>query len=990
MPLNQPNECKECVFQKYHLSQGFSNPEGKGTLGITIVGESLDRAGYIDGLPLRPYSQSGAKLEEVFGHVGVSRSQFNITNVLACQPTEALLNSESETKYHGASYCLRNHGYSNILRYDHRVILTLGSFAFETLTGFSGEKKENQNLATLRGYALPLIGMGANYPALPKFGHNPPIVIASYHPSFIMRGNSQHTETLIKDLKTAIDFTTGKRNLREGDIYKSKVDYNITPSLEDIKSFARHCRDNPNLTIYVDCETKDVAATSEEDKEEIVKEMGGFLRVELVQFTTKKGMGIAIPLNRDYAQLIGYILNLPNRKVGHNVWNFDANHLMKFLGVTYNLHPKFYQNSVRVDDTMWMFKAHYPTLDRNLQSCASWANFPIVWKHLYGPQLEWYGCADVDSCAWLDEWLIKEMKLHDTWYTYDRHIHDVYHLRLRPAWVEKGFPVNPQKYNAVKEKLQILGDKFEIELQDEIPDELKNVKQKHGLKKIPKEILNLEEYYNRVLVPYSEKTGNLILSFEQYVFKKLGYVRREFEVITLEGVATTEFRWAKLESFKPSSQQVTKYIKFRQSQERYKKDQALWELPKKKKKKSDGTIVREQTTGKDAIEEVYEKTGDSVLKKIVDIRSINKTLTNDLKHWEPVKIDSDGWGWVFPEPNFGPYQGQIAGRRPSPQVVSKHTEIGQTLREIIEAPDRWEFCEHDYKSFHIVVMGWLAEDLTYIRFGKLDPHSIYANYMFHAITESERQQMGIDISNIPLIDLKKDSDQRVLEICKIIKKNYGEIRQKQCKPTTLGNQLDLGPKTLWEQNKKFIHTIKKATEMQDILKGMFPKVEKFKRQIKREVDVTKLAKLIMGRRLQLWNICKRFRNKWNTGWEITEQSWQTEDARALLAFMVQGTAFAHKTEAMLELAETEKRGHKYLSGPYFNNDIHDALYHLYPTNLRSQIFPEVQKIMEAPSTVFINSVGPLQVDVEGSIGKNWKKFDKETNQIGMREYFEEP
>lgn len=981
MPIqNQPKECKTCILQQYHMSQGFSSPEGRGTLNITIVGDSLGRNEYIDGLPFRPHSRAGSKLEEVFGYCGVSRNQFNITTVLKCFPNESLLLSDGETKYHAAANCLRTHGYKDIFRTNARVILALGDFAFETLTGFSGDSKENQDLATMRGYTLPFSGMGANYPALPVFGDNPPIVVASYAPDYIMKGNSQYTETLIKDLKTAIAFATGKRNPREGNIYKKKVDYNIAPSLQDIQNFTRYVRDNPNLTLYVDCETRDVAGSSEEDRENIVKEMGGTLAVELVQFSTRKGQGIALPMCRDYAKYIAFLLNIPNRKVGHNLWNFDANHLLKFLIAQYGLEPKFYQNSVRVDDTMWMFKAHYPTLDRNLQSVASWVDFPFTWKHFFGSQLEWYGCADVDSCCWVDEWLQKEMKEAGTWYTYDRHIHDVYHLRLRPAWVEKGFPINPEKYVEVGEKLEKLAEKLEVELQEEIPNELKNISPKEGYKKTPKPLKDLADYYTRVLVPYAERENKLLVKFEDYAFKKLGLVQREFIDSDTGDIV---IRWAKLVPFTPSDVQVKKYLKYRQQGEKYKKYQALWELPKKKKKKSDGTITRAETTGKDALNEVFEKTGDSVLAKILEIRSIKKTISNDLKWWKPTRIDSNGWGWVTPEPNFGPYQGQIAGRRPSPQVVSKHTEVGQTLREIIEAPEGWEFCEHDYKSFHIVVMGWLAEDPTYVRFGRLDPHSIYANFMFHAITESERQQMGIDITNIPLINLKEDSDERILGICKIIKKQYGEIRQKQCKPTTLGNQLDLGPKTLWEQNKKFIHSEREAAKMQFILKSMFPKVEKYKSQVKREVDVTKLAKLVTGRRLQLWNICQKYRNKWNTGWEIREQSWQTPDSRKLLAFMVQGTAFAHKTEAMLELAE------KKLSGPYFNNDIHDALYHLYPVDYRKEIFKECQQVMEAPSKTLVNSLGGLQVDVEGSIGKNWKKFDKEANSIGMREYFGE-
>ena len=63
--------------------------------------------------------------------------------------------------------------------------------------------------------------------------------------------------------------------------------------------------------------------------------------------------------------------------------------------------------------------------------------------------------------------------------------------------------------------------------------------------------------------------------------------------------------------------------------------------------------------------------------------------------------------------------------------------------------------EFDKKSFHVASLGYLANDVDYLRFASLDPHSIFTSYIMPA-------SWGEAISF-------RDSDTDILGQCKEIK-----------------------------------------------------------------------------------------------------------------------------------------------------------------------------------------------------------------------------
>ncbi len=322
--------------------------------------------------------------------------------------------------------------------------------------------------------------------------------------------------------------------------------------------------------------------------------------------------------------------------------------------------------------------------------------------------------------------------------------------------------------------------------------------------------------------------------------------------------------------------------------------------------------------------------------------------------------------FIQPEWQFLPASGQLNTRKPNVQNISKHTDIGQAFRRVIVAPKGYAFVEADYKSFHVVTLGWLAQDETYMRFGRLDPHSIYLSYLLY--------NNGVDRENVKYIDLRAWTDKEILTQCKYVKSKYSLERTKLAKPTVLGNQLNLGPDKLFQQNKKYIKSRKEAEEYQEILAKAFFKTHKYKLELPwKHYREGKNYGILPGIRRQFINdIVVRKWNKYTNSWEEK----LGDGSRQLIAFYVQGVAFAHKTEALMNMYDDGV-----LEEFRFCNDVHDAIILMCEENRVSECKKVMTEYMGKESTVF----NGLHVDVECSVGRNWAKWDEVKNPEGMRE-----
>lgn len=361
--------CAGCPLEK--SGAGFTSVEVGARYQQTrllLVGEASGAAEAQEGLPFRPYAQSGSLLADALREVGMSRADVAISNVVRCRPPKDWLEG-APYAFGAISHCEREYLRGEIERLKPRVILALGGTAMRALTE-SGRGKAFQ-LEYIRGFARPGAGVAEGV-----------TVVSTFHPAFIRRGSPHLTPLLQRDLRRAFLMATGK--LREGEHYSLDpfalgLGYQTAPTLDEAWEFAHSLTD---ASIAFDLETP-MSTRSDEDERTAFTDRD----IKLAQFCQTKGEGIALPWREEYVDVARYIFSLPNVKVGFNCYNFDV--------------PVLQANGVEVrgliDDAMVMFHSVEPDLPANLQTVAQWCGWGWPWKHYSGENLEWYGVADVDA-----------------------------------------------------------------------------------------------------------------------------------------------------------------------------------------------------------------------------------------------------------------------------------------------------------------------------------------------------------------------------------------------------------------------------------------------------------------------------------------------------------------------------------------------------------------------------------------------------------------
>jgi hypothetical protein len=774
--------------------------------------------------------------------------------------------------------------------------------------------------------------------------------------------------------------------------YLSKKSYRIVGPNEGWKYY-NLLKSNPSLINAFDIETAESGGVSEETYDDLQS-----TTITQIQFATDKWNAIIFPrCDGEYKEITKQILGLSNITLGFNCWSFD-NPILRVHDID------VIEN--RCHDLMWMFHHYQPKLPRGLQAVAGLAGFPFPWKHLFGADMELYGGADVCSLHFILDWLPGIMKARGVWEGYKRYVFGFRGKLLYPAQ-KLGLPVNEEKREKLKVKLIAKRGELDKELQEAVPFELRNFTPKKKLKLLDdetgKEVEVTQYGYERPpkkeLIECSERyesgskilkeQGKRVIPYESFLINKYSLLERQFNRFNREtGKIELQKVWCKVQPFKASFDQLTRYIKWKQidlakqaeaivingpeDKKEKKRLQALsklYEVPKDAKGK--------ETTAKGELESLSEKIGaDPVFDNVIDIRSLDTNIKNYIPNWKPNPND----GCVHTTFGFSASSGQIDSRAPNVLNVSKHTETGQEFRDIIEAPKGYIFLEADKKSFHVATMGYVANDPSYIRFSQIDPHSIFTSYIMPSTWGKP-----IDLS-LP--------DNEIRDICKWIKKKCKkeheegriDIRQKQAKPVVLGNQLGLGYKKLYWQNRKFIKDPETALGYQEELDNLFPKVKEAKKEIiKRAANQTYLMNefgyIQWFFDVINWTWNKRL-NGGKGGWEER----QGEEARDAMAFAVQSPAFGMIKDECMRI---EPRIEKEVDIPFaFRLSIHDSLIFMFLESKLDSVREIVLEEMRKPCKKLVNeATGPegLYVGVDYSIGRNWKNYDEKSNPEGMRE-----
>lgn len=964
--MEKPESCVYCSLDK--MSRGFSRPEGKAKIGVAFFGESLGNHEYQEGAPFRPNGESGSLLtsivEKQLRHpvtgAKLERGDFLWDNAWKCKPPDGFKTDGGEFEEEVSS-CCSQHNKRSIEKDEVKVIVAFGGIAFRSLTGIEGKKR---GIGDVRGYIF-----NGNSRGVPK------LVVPSYHPAFIRRGNSRYTGALIHDVKKAIKIANGSSIV--GAYGYELPDFVTIGKLDALVSLYYYFRDNPGVPIAYDIETpwskevdEDEKDEAEEEGEEKVKEKYDPTEIRSIQFAKGKTWAITVPWEKPFIKVAMAILRLANDKLSFNGWMFDNPRLevngVKFEGVNHDL--------------MWAWHHLQPGLDKGLQKVASFFDFPYIWKHmaLESDKEDEYGGSDVIALNYIWEKLPRMMKQRGVWESYLK-----FKVAYRPilaATEKRGLPVDEGERKELESWLTVEVAKEDGIMQDGVPNEIRRIeprkkledgKVEYGFKKEPREVKELRNSYNAAkerLIERGISVAN-IRSFEQWAESRTGLSFRLFEetggqldkesalfeevggVGEVEVGKKREGRWCRVTPFKASSKQIINYIKWKG-----------YTVPLTLKEKK-------ETTSKEELQELAEKTDDSVLTSIIRFRSMRSMLTNAVPNWKPLED-----GCIHTSFKFDPPSLQLNSVGPNIQNASKHPKewemigrkgadrviIGQKFRQIVKAPKGRCVVEFDKKSFHVTMMGFEARDPLYLKWSKVDMHTLISSY----------------IVNEPIL-LEGEPD---LDKIAYIKKRHKTVRDSQGKPTVLGNQLGLGRRKLYWKNKSYIdeegvrrtgiESENRAGWLQSLIAELFPITYKYKSAIQEKAHYQTFL-------LNNFGVIRWFHDVLR--WDYKSRRYKNgSEAEEAISHPVQSNAFCMIHSENIDMAQTSD----ILEEHWWANTIHDSDVFFPEIGKRDRCIEDVYKYMMKPQKELSDSVLcpeglVVGVDVMASgEGGNWGNGNK--------------
>lgn len=940
-------------------------PEGRGTSGVMIFGEALGEHEEEDRLPFRPYAESGSVLEKAFKMASLQRDQFTLTNCVWYRPKgNELLGTPWEMDAIRACERLND---DLVSRVQPKVILALGAIPFRQLTGMSGPK---QGIGLCRG----LVCDGFSYPVP---------VVGAYHPSYLRRGSKERQKdpggtksktvaagggtagmnllgTLIHDIQLSVQIA------RDGRKKWNPKTYIQQAPLEEWKNALRDLRSRPETMVFYDLETRDSIQADDESEVERVY-------TEIAQAQICYGSRVLVSdWFPDLLPVFREIMELPNPKGDWNGKEFDR--------------PILRDHGIRCDRGEWhdlMDLWHFvqPDLPRGLQVAASFV-CPEVgpWKHLSLSDSHWYGALDVDVPSRIWDALRGYARLTRSpisgvtlWGGYNEQV-----ARLTPCLDychDHGIPVNDAKRMALGD---LFDDKIQTltsELQDLVPDEIKSVEPKEGIKRksiLPQVCLEAMGQMTIENLGGGESKDGIHIS-DTFVWKPRNkvvgpdgtvYVTRKFK----DPKTKTEVeRWARLQPFTPNGgEQTLRYIRYQIERD----SRGVWYVPTDYKTGKD-------TTGQAELERLAKKTGDKLIPKILECREVGKAKSTYIDGWAP-KED----GLVHSYLGFRPATGQLSSHSPNCQNFPVHAEIAKEMRRIIEARPGKKFIKFDYKSFHVLTTGFEAQDPAYMRMARLDMHSYFALCGILRLESPEK------VYELP--------DQELMEKLGWYKKQpktyssfggltFKQIRDEKAKRAILGIGFGQGPRSLFMLNPESFKDTRDAKTCLEALDVLFPLPARWRTAVRLEADSLHYLLTRYGYIRRFWDVFqwKPVRSNYFPKYgDIIHEAkdgrrWLLnggDDSEACIAFRPANDAFGLIRERMVELWETglaEKYGLMW--------NLHDDLTFECPREYIDEAQEKVKGILERPSTKLVDSMcapGGLWCATECYIGPNLEDMER--------------
>lgn len=392
MALPSGPHCPGCVLAT--LGEGFQRgPDGPPLppTGVLLVGEALGGEEAIAGRPF--VGPAGQLLDRLLSRTidpstgeGFKREDFLIDNVLRCRPPGNVLagaSYEAPAIQHCKPYLT-----STLAASRPRVVLAMGA----TAGGWFIPQMRGAEVKDWRGYVEAIEDR---------------LVVPTYHPAFLLRGNMALAQAFQFDLLRAVHIS------RNG-LSRKPVQYYERPTLADVATFvATYEMAGPEALLAFDIETLYSADFDEAERSAFssnIEEDPSYTIIR-ISFSFEEQRAITFPWQPPFIEAARALLSDPRAKLAWNA-DFDVPRLraagIKVAGTIY--------------DEMWLWHYLEPHLPYGLGYASTFCTDLAQWKHLASTRPEFYSCVDADATIRCANYIHRELRSQGKWALVERDI----------------------------------------------------------------------------------------------------------------------------------------------------------------------------------------------------------------------------------------------------------------------------------------------------------------------------------------------------------------------------------------------------------------------------------------------------------------------------------------------------------------------------------------------------------------------------------------
>lgn len=297
----------------------------------------------------------------------------------------------------------------------------------------------------------------------------------------------------------------------------------------------------------------------------------------------------------------------------------------------------------------------------------------------------------------------------------------------------------------------------------------------------------------------------------------------------------------------------------------------------------------------------------------------------------------------------------------------------------------------DYKSFHVLTLGFEARDPLYMRMARLDMHSYFA---LVGLLRLEKSDSLIPRPDQELRDLFKFYRSQSRTFPEFGGMTFQQIRDEKAKRAILGIGFGQQEYSLWRLNPESFSGASDARMVLDRLNGEFPRPEKWRGEITQKADHDHQLVSRYGFVRRFWDVYHRRPVAGNYQPRGSERIWEHksgqrwllthgDDFEAAIAFLPANDAFGMIRSRMVELGESGLDEKFRLV-----NQIHDSLVFDCPRRHEEECLARVREIMERPSEVLVDpdvAPGGLWCAVEAKMGPSLGEMREVKELAGVRD-----